>query len=113
MTASARLSAIAMLAFAAASGASAKATDTDPTCSDDLGIAVHGQHVIGDYVTGVSHDELDWPPQGSEVGEVVSANGGAAVPGGPGPGFHFLYGIAPGASFCTSASSWGVPRGDR
>jgi hypothetical protein len=108
-----RVSAIAALMIVAASSgqASAQATDTSPTCSDELDIAVHGQHVIGDYVTGVTHEALSWPPDGSEVGSTVSSNGGVAVPGGPGPGFHFIYGYAPGASFCTNANSWGVPRG--
>jgi len=73
----------------------------DPTCSD-LDIAVHGQHIVGDYVTGLGGigGGIDWPPSG-EVGEAVSDNGGALVPGGPGPGFHFtIPGLAPGASFC-------------
>lgn len=29
-----------------------------PTCSDILDIEVHGQHVVGDYVTGIGHDTL-------------------------------------------------------
>ena len=65
----------------------------------DLGIVgdVHGDHVVGDYVTGVGNAALSWPPAGE-----VNARGGAAVPGGPGPGFHFEHGFAPGASFCNS-----------
>lgn len=108
-----RANAIALLILtsAAAGPVAAQVTDTSPTCADELGIAVHGQHVIGDYVTGVSHEELGWPPDGADVGSTVSANGGVTVQGGPGPGFHFLYGIAPGASFCTGANSWDVPRG--
>ena len=76
-----------------------------PTCSDalDSGIVVHGQHIVGDYVTGLGGifgDGLEWPPAG-QVGEAVQENGGALVPGGPGPGFHFtIDGLAPGASFC-------------
>ena len=70
-----------------------------PTCSDVLPIANHGQHVVGDYVAGVGHEALAWPPNG-EVG-----GGPAALPGGPGPGFHFGEEIPPGASFCTGANS--------
>ncbi len=77
----------------------------EPTCSTTLGIAVHGQHVVGDYVTGIGHGDLGWPPSGGVVGEATSANGGAAIPGGPGPGFHFPNGFAPGASFCLLQSN--------
>jgi hypothetical protein len=45
----------------------------------------HGDHVTRDYV----------------FGDDGSAAGGAAVPGGPGPGFHFVIAAPPGASFCT------------
>src|SRR5215213_3179649 len=89
---------------AAFSGAPASAHD-GATCNDALGsgIVVHGQHIVGDYVTGLGGifgDGLQWPPAG-QVGEAVSANGGAVLPGGPGPGFHFtIDGLAPGASFC-------------
>lgn len=81
----------------------AKGASAEPTCSGTLGIANHGQHVVGDYVTGTGHDGLGWPPSGSEVGEAVAGEG-AAVPGGPGPGFHFPNGFAPGASFCLEQS---------
>lgn len=81
----------------------------DPTCTDldglDLGIEVHGQHVIRDYVTGGG--ATDWPPSGGAVGASIRGSG-AVVPGGPGPGFHFPAGIAPGASFCTDSNSPGV-----
>ncbi|HSP55493.1 MAG TPA: hypothetical protein VLS25_07890 [Dehalococcoidia bacterium] len=77
-----------------------RAKAAEPTCSTTLGIVVHGQHIVGDYVTGIGHADLGWPPSGGVVGEAVSANGGAAIPGGPGPGFHFPNGFAPGASFC-------------
>lgn len=88
------------------------ANPTKATCSDILDIDVHGQHVVGDYVSGIGHDDLDWSPDGREIGETVAENGGAVLPGGPGPGYHFERGIAPGASFCTDkARSWGVPRG--
>ncbi len=69
-----------------------------PTCSE-LGFATHAQHIIGDYVTGTG---VSWPPAGA-VGEVVGGQG-AAVPGGPGPGFHFSIEFAPGASFCNPQS---------
>lgn len=75
----------------------------EPTCSGTLGIANHGQHVVGDYVAGTGHDSLGWPPSGSDVGDAVKGEG-AAVPGGPGPGFHFPNGFAPGASFCLEQS---------
>lgn len=69
-----------------------------PTCADvgALGIVVHGQHVVRDYVTGGSL--AGWPPVGG-FGSVVGGTG-AALPGGPGPGFHFPNAVAPGASFC-------------
>jgi hypothetical protein len=57
-----------------------------PTCSTELGIAHHGIHITHDYVVGA-----DGAGPGHE---------GAAIPGGPGPGFHFPNGFAPGASFC-------------
>jgi hypothetical protein len=74
-----------------------------PTCADfgALNIDVHGEHVVRDYVMGTGLES--WPPSGS-VGSVVGGRG-AAVPGGPGPGFHFPNGFAPGASFCNSQSN--------
>jgi hypothetical protein len=75
----------------------------EPTCSGELGIAVHGQHIVGDYVTGIGHENLTWPPSGV-VGDAVAGEG-VAVAGGPGPGFHFPNGFAPGASFCVDQSS--------
>jgi hypothetical protein len=84
---------LAPVAVAAPSSAGA------PTCSEELGVAVHGQHIVGDYVTGIGRDNLSWPPAGGAVGDAVGG-AGAAVPGGPGPGFHFPNGVAPGASFC-------------
>lgn len=83
--------------------------NADPTCSDTLGIVVHGQHVVGDYVTGSGTGSQDgFPPDGSYIGQIVSDNGGAAIPGGPGPGFHFPNGVAPGASFCNDSQSPGA-----
>lgn len=80
------------------------------TCSGTLGIAVHGQHIVGDYVTGL-HAGLAWPPAGGVVGAAV-AGSGATTPGGPGPGFHFPNGFSPGASFClTQSRSPGVHLG--
>lgn len=102
----ARLVALTTLAIlATALGAGPATAHGDPTCADALasGIVVHGQHIVGDYVTGLGGifgDGLQWPPAG-QVGEAVKANGGAAMPGGPGPGFHFgIPGLPPGASFC-------------
>jgi len=80
-----------------------RAVSAEPTCSTTLDIAVHGQHVVGDYVTGIGHENLTWPPSGGVVGEAVAGEG-AAIPGGPGPGFHFPNGFAPGASFCLAQS---------
>jgi len=96
------LASIAILGTALSTGPAS--AHGDATCSGVFGstILVHGQHVIGDYVTGVGglSGVLVWPPSG-QVGVVVRENGGAAVPGGPGPGFHFtIPGLAPGASFC-------------
>ena len=76
-----------------------------PTCFDVFGtgddeIANHAQHVIGDYVTGVLHENQAWPPNGA-----VGGGDGAALPGGPGPGFHFPNSAPPGASFCTDSNS--------
>ncbi len=81
------------------------ASAAEPTCSSTLGIATHGQHIVGDYVSGIGHANLDWPPAGGVVGEANRANGGATLPGGPGPGFHFPNGFAPGASFCNLQSN--------
>lgn len=81
------------------------AASAAPTCADTLGVTVHGQHIVADYVTGL-HGELLWPPAG-QVGRAV-AGMGATVPGGPGPGFHFPNGFAPGASFCTGSRSPGL-----
>ncbi len=75
------------------------------TCNDvlDSDIEVHGQHIVGDYITGLGGifgDGLEWPPAG-QVGQTIGGQGGAVQPGGPGPGFHFtIEGLAPGASFC-------------
>ena len=88
-------------------GGVAAAAPQGPTCSDTLGIAVHGQHIVGDYVTGLGHDGA-WPMSGGLIGKTVAANGGPAVPGGPGPGFHFPNGVAPGASFCNDSQSPGA-----
>lgn len=93
----------AALGLALVTGAPALAAT--PTCSDSPllgGIAVHGQHIVRDYVTG-GGAATSWPPSGGEVGSAV-AGSGAAVPGGPGPGFHFEHGFAAGASFCNTQS---------
>lgn len=91
----------AALALAAIGPAAAR----EPTCADfgALGIVVHGQHIVRDYVTD---GQLEgWPASGG-VGQYVAGEG-AAVPGGPGPGFHFPNNFAPGASFCTDSKSPG------
>jgi hypothetical protein len=80
----------------------------EPNCAH-LGLATHGQHIVGDYVTGLGGigGGISWPPKG-QVGAAVKQNGGALVPGGPGPGFHFPNGFAPGASFCNDSNSPGL-----
>jgi hypothetical protein len=96
--------AIAVLMTALSASAASVQAHGDPTCQGVFGseLEVHGQHVIGDYVTGVGGIDgtLPWPPSHGVVGAVVQANGGVALAGGPGPGFHFVAGFAPGASFC-------------
>jgi hypothetical protein len=77
----------------------------EATCSGSIGSEVHGQHVLGLYVVGGSLNYDSWPPTGG-VGQYVAGEG-AALPGGPGPAFHFLNGFAPGASFCTDSRSPG------
>ena len=78
-----------------------------PTCFDVFGsedlIANHGQHIIGDYVTGVEHKNQEWSPNGT-----VGGGGGAFLPGGPGAGGHLPNNVAPGASFCTGSNSPGI-----
>jgi len=101
------LAALAVLSSAGSGGA--QSTDATPTCSELLGIESHGQHVVGDYVTGIGHENLIWPPPGRQIGEAVTADENLPVKGGPGPGFHFEYGFAPGASFCTDSQSPGWP----
>jgi hypothetical protein len=76
-----------------------------PTCSEEMGIANHGQHIVGDYVTGIGHEAMGWSPSG-QVGAATA--GGAAIPGAPGAHGHMLAGIAPGASFCTGSSNPGI-----
>jgi hypothetical protein len=80
--------------------------DGDPTCSELFGGNPHGYHVVADYVTGIGSELLggpgiDWPPSG------LDAAGGAALPGGPGPSFHFGLEIPPGASFCNPQAKSG------
>jgi hypothetical protein len=97
-------SAVALAAAAFVLPATGASAHDEPTCADVFGsgIEVHGQHVVGDYVTdlgAVLGNDLQWPPKG-QVGENIGGNGGAVNPGGAGPGLHFLLGLAPGASFC-------------
>lgn len=91
----------AFLAVAVAAPVSAH----EATCSSSIGSEVHGQHVLGLYVVGGSLNYDSWPPTGG-VGRYIAGEG-AALPGGPGPGFHFPNGFAPGASFCTESNSPG------
>lgn len=96
------IAAAALLAGFAGSGAAV--AHESPNCEGALGSAIanHGQHVVGDYVTGLGAilgTGQEWPPTG--IGQVVKANGGPAIEGGAGPGLHFLIGFEPGASFCT------------
>jgi hypothetical protein len=74
----------------------------DPTCADLMGIANHGEHVLGLYVVGGSLALGYWPPTGG-VGQYIAGEG-ADLPGGPGPTFHFINGFQPGASFCVDGS---------
>jgi hypothetical protein len=100
--AAAAVTAISLGAVAAPTPAAA-----GPTCEGYKGVANHGEHVIEDYVLGAvigGPDVETWPPSG-ELGEVLAGNGGAALPGGPGAGYHLLVGAPPGASFCVSAHS--------
>lgn len=79
----------------------AHGASASPTCEGYKDVANHGEHVITDYVLGavVGGDLLEsWPPTG--IGETVSDQGGALLPGGPGPAWHGEHGAPPGASFC-------------
>ncbi len=91
-------------ALALALSVAAPAAAHGPTCADfgALGIVVHGQHVVRDYVMGGAL--ASWPPKGGVVGAATGGSG-AALPGGPGPAFHFANGFAPGASFCIAQSN--------
>jgi len=68
-------------------------------------LANHGQHIVGDYVTGIGHDG-DWPPAG-QVGEAIGGSG-ALLPGQSGIQKH---GVSPGASFCNGSNSPSSPPG--
>jgi hypothetical protein len=101
-----------LMAFSAVTGCLILILSTaqagSPTCSDTLGVATHGQHIVGDYVIGGRGIGGNiWPFNKGAVGAAI-ARIGAAIPGGPGPAFHFINGFAPGASFCTSSSAPGV-----
>jgi len=94
------MSLVAALGLLATAGAATTTAAGNPTCVDfqALGIEVHAQHVIRDYITGGAL--AGWPPAGG-IGGAIGGSG-AVLPGGPGPGFHFPNGFAPGASFCLS-----------
>jgi hypothetical protein len=92
--------ALVAVAFFSMAGTSS-AAPSGPTCSDSgLNIVVHGQHIIRDYVLGAA--SLEWPPAG-QVGTAIGSDG-INITGGPGPGFHFVEGFSPGASFCTAGN---------
>ena len=91
------------IAGALAIGISAPVAAADPTCADLMGIANHGEHVLGLYVVGGSLALGYWPPEGG-MGQYIGGVG-AALPGGPGPTFHFINGFQPGASFCVPGAS--------
>ncbi|MPZ74418.1 MAG: hypothetical protein GEU74_14540 [Nitriliruptorales bacterium] len=95
-----RLAATGVMVAGAMAGAALPAAAHE-TCSDVgfLDVEVHGQHVVRDYVV---EGQISWPPAGG-VGTAIAGQG-AAIPGGPGPGFHFPNGFAPGASFCIPQS---------
>lgn len=85
------------------------ASASGPTCEGYKDVANHGEHVIEDYVLGavVGGPVVDAWPVGGGIGDFVGDSGGAAVPGGPGPGFHFTVGAPPGASFCVDQARSG------
>jgi hypothetical protein len=89
-------------AAALAAAMAVPAAAHEATCSTSIGSEVHGQHVLGLYVVGGSLNYDTWPPTGG-VGQYIAGEG-AALPGGPGPGFHMPNGFAPGASFCNVQS---------
>ena len=93
----------AALTLTLAGGVSAQG---EPTCSNLFDGRPHGYHIVADYVTGIGSELLggpgiSWPPTD------VNAAGGAAIPGGPGPNFHGMHGIPPGASFCIEQAKSG------
>ena len=83
----------------------------EPNCvaffEDTFGadIANHGQHILGDYVTGIGHD-ADWPPAG-QVGSAIGGSGALA----PGQSGILKHGTSPGASFCNDSNSPTSPPG--
>ncbi|HEX6336972.1 MAG TPA: hypothetical protein VFZ85_08465 [Jiangellaceae bacterium] len=90
-------------AVAAAVVVPASVATADATCSSTLEIANHGEHIVADYITGLGREAMEWSPSGGVVGQSLAGTG-AAVPGAPGPGSHFVNGFAPGASFCLDQS---------
>lgn len=101
----------AAVALASVVAAGGQAGASEPMCVEffeetfDSTLANHGQHILGDYITGTGHDG-HWPP-GGEVGEIVGGNGPVA-PGAPGIMQH---GAPPGASFCNDSNSPSTPPG--
>jgi hypothetical protein len=92
------------------------ASAAGPTCAEMMGISNHGQHIVGDYVTGTGHDDLAWPtdPAG---GQAIGGSGGAKEPGAPGIHQHGGGQAQPGASFCNpqanSPTGADLPRGKK
>ena len=101
------LGAAVALATVAATGVPASAGE--PMCVEFFGgnLANHGQHILGDYVTGIGHEGV-WPMPAGQVGTTVSENGGALLPGQSGIMKH---GASPGASFCNGSNSPTSPPG--
>jgi hypothetical protein len=101
-----RLISAALVASALTISLASVASAGEPTCSELFGDRPHGYHIVVDYVTGIGSEFLggpgmDWPPKD------VNAAGGAALPGGPGPAFHGVHGVPPGASFCNDQAKSG------
>ena len=101
-----RLISAALVASALTLSFASIASAGEPTCSELFGGRPHGYHIVVDYVTGIRSEFLggsgmDWPPKD------VNAAGGAALPGGPGPAFHGMHGVPPGASFCNDLAKSG------
>jgi hypothetical protein len=101
--------AVGLVLVGSLSGGGTAAFADGPTCEGYKDVANHGEHVIEDYVLGAVEGGPvidDWSTKGG-IGDIVGTAGGAAVPGGPGPAFHFTHGAPPGASFCNPQANSG------